>query len=562
MVVEETKTSVVIVGAGPAGLSLAIELGMRGVSCLVIDEKDEDALVLKANATQARTMEHFRRMGFADEIRAQGIPLDYPTDVAYFTRIGTHELARLRLPAPKDVKKLVLNSTGAWSTPELPHRCNQMFIERILRDHAKKNNAIDLRFRCKLLEFEDHGDRVTVIAQEQPDGRQLRISCDYLVGCDGAHSPVRKKLGIEYEGTSEVSRDFLSGPMCVIYFECPDFYDRVSCDPAWMYWTVNETRRGILVAVNGVDSFLLHAQTHKGEPLLDPLPQARAQEIFEEVFGGDCPPIKLLHASYWHAGFSLVAQKYGQGRVLIAGDAAHLFTPSGGLGYNTAVDDVANLGWKLAAVINGYGGPGLIATYSVERWPMGRRNTAIAGGFAESIGGYVPPPHLEEDTAQGDKARAEAGEFLNNHVRREFNIPGVTFGIRYDGSPIILSDAPPPPDSTSDYVPSGVPGGRAPHLWLDGARSLYDCFGREFTLLRLSDAAGTEGWVTAAGEKAIPLDVLDLTGDPCLSQARELYGADLVLVRPDQHIAWRGGAHDEPGLILSQVLGWTTKTEQ
>jgi hypothetical protein len=265
-----------------------------------------------------------------------------------------------------------------------------------------------------------------------------------------------------------------------------------------------------------------------------------------------------LYQGRWIAGHALVAQQYASKRIFLAGDAAHLFTPTGGLGYNTGVDDIVNLGWKLAATIGGYGGPGLLASYAAERRPIGVRNTGIARSFADSIGLMVADPSLEEESAEGERARAEAGRYLQAHVEREFDIPGATFGVRYDGSPLICADAAPPPDAINEYRPSGVPGGRAPHLWIDQSKSLFDLLGPDFTLLRLAPTARAEGWSAAAHARGVSLVVTDLTSTDACSQARELYGADLALIRPDQHIAWRGSDRTHPDAVLDRALGWTT----
>ena len=541
------KTSVAIVGGGPAGLSLAIELGMRGVPCLLFDEKPGTTRHPQANATQARTMEHFRRMGFADEIRSMGLPADYPTDIAYLTRYGGFELARFRLPPAKSVKDIVLSSTGSWSTPELPHRCSQMLIERVLRTHAEKYATNQIRFGWRVREIRDCGSHVEIVAENLSGDETLSVNCHYLVGCDGPHSLVRKTLGIRYGGDGSANRDFMGGTMCAVYFRCPDLYNLLTGDRAWMYVSFNRDRRAFMAAVNGIDEFVFHTQL-KNHELEDTISDQRAGELFEQALGRKCP-IEVVYTARWNAGFALVAESYGGGRIFIAGDAAHLFTPTGGLGYNTAVDDVVNLGWKLAATINGWGGPHLVQSYVDERLPIGHRNTTIARGFADSIGNFFADPHLEEVTPAGEAARAVAGSYLLGHAQREFNIPGVTFGVRYDGSKIVWADAPPPQDASNEYKPSGIPGGRAPHLWVDRSQSLYDLFGPEFTLLCFSRSLDEEQWQTAAKKRSVPLKLL------ALDQGRDLYGADLVLIRPDQYVAWRGSGACDPAAILARVLG-------
>jgi hypothetical protein len=257
---------------------------------------------------------------------------------------------------------------------------------------------------------------------------------------------------------------------------------------------------------------------------------------------------EVISRAAWNAGYSLVAERFGEGRVFLGGDAAHLFTPAGGLGYNTAVEDAVNLGWKLAAVLKGQASPRLLASYEAERRPLAIRNTAYAKGFADSLGLREAPPDLEDDTPEGAAARAEAGAYFNTHARKEFDIPGVTFGGRYDGSPAIVPDGTsPPPDAANAYVPTACPGGRAPHLWLEDGASLYDRFGFEWTLLRMGPVARGEAMVAEAKRRGLDLTVLDLP------QARASYEADLALIRPDQIVAWRGNA-DAPE-VWGKLLG-------
>jgi len=257
--------------------------------------------------------------------------------------------------------------------------------------------------------------------------------------------------------------------------------------------------------------------------------------------------VEVIARAPWTAGHSLVAERFVKGRVFIGGDAAHLFTPTGGLGYNTAVEDAVNLGWKLAAVLKAMAAPRLLESYDAERRPLAVRNTAYAKGFADSLGNYVPPPEIEDDTPAGEAARRRAGEYYAAHGRAEFNIPGVTFGGRYDGSPAIVPDGTqPPPDSANTYVPTACPGGRPPHLWLADGRSLFDRFGLEWTLLRLGSAEGRP--FIGSG---LPLEVLDLK----IPEARDLYRADLVLIRPDQIVAWRGNDDTGAAGVIEKLLG-------
>jgi 2-polyprenyl-6-methoxyphenol hydroxylase-like FAD-dependent oxidoreductase len=550
------RAPVLVVGGGPCGLVLAIELGRRGVGCVVFNDRPDTTPHPQANATQARTMEHFRRLGLAAEIRRQGLPGDYPTDIAYFTRYTGYELARFRLPPSARAAEIARGSTGSWSTPELPHRCSQLYIEQVLKRAAAACPSVQLRFGWTVTGIERSTDGVVAHAERTDGGARETWRGDYLVGADGPRSLVRHTLGIHYAGESEVVRDFVGGRMHATYLRAPALYDVIPHDRAWMYWAFNRERRSFMAAIDGRERFAFHTQLRPGEEATTP---EAGIAYFRQALGRELP-VEVLFTATWNAGYTLVAERFGDGPVFVGGDAAHLFTPTGGLGYNTAVEDAVNLGWKLAAAVQGWGGAGLLATYESERRPVAERNTRIARGFADSIGNYTAHAAIEASGPEGDSARAAAGAYLLDHARREFSIPGVTFGARYDASPIVIADAAPPPDEINRYVPSGVPGGRAPHAWLADGASLYDRFGRDFTLLALAggDAAP---FVDAARALAIPLTVLDLSAEPVVGELRELYGADLALVRPDQHLAWRGDGRADARAVLERVSGRATPAE-
>jgi hypothetical protein len=263
--------------------------------------------------------------------------------------------------------------------------------------------------------------------------------------------------------------------------------------------------------------------------------------------------LEILSRGTWTAGHALVAERFQRGHVLLGGDAVHLFTPAGGLGYNTAIDDAVNAGWKLAAVLKGLAHPSLLESYEQERRPLAVRNTGFARTFADSLGLFAPTPEIEDDTPDGAEARRAAGAYFTAHARAEFNIPGVTFGGRYDGSPIVVPDGTaPPPDAANAYTPTACPGGRAPHLWLPDGRSLYDTFGFEWTLLRLRrESPVATDIAKAAASAGLDLTVVDIDRD----DARDLYAADAALIRPDQIVAWRGSAPCSALEVIARAAG-------
>ena len=545
------RTDVLIAGGGPCGLMLANELGRRGVSCLLVDPKPGTAFNPQANATQARTMEHFRRLGFASEIRAQGLPADHPTDIAYFTRYTGHELARLQLPTAAQAVKKIKAMGGSWSAAELPHRVSQKFVEATLRRHAEALPGIDVRYGWALESFEDCKSHVQALVRATASGETLQVQAANLVGADGPRSLVRSTLGIAWDGASGVKREFMGGKMFAVYLRAPNFYTVLPHARAWMYVSVNPQRRAFMASVDGQSEFAFHAAVHEDE-VAESWTAEDAQRIVDEAMGTHVP-IDVLSVGTWTAGHSLVAQSFQRGRVFIGGDAAHLFTPTGGLGYNTAVEDAVNLGWKLAAVIRGAAPPQLLDSYEAERKPLAERNTAYARHFADSVGRFRASALLERADAEGQAERERAASYLNQHARLEFNIPGVTFGGRYDSSPLIVKDgSTAPPDEAGNYQPSASPGGRAPHAWLEDGSSLYDSFNFEWTLLVLvPEAPGARSFVTAAATLGLDLKVVAQASAALLA----LYGAPLALIRPDQIVAWRGSNGSDALRVLAQASG-------
>lgn len=542
-------TEVLIAGGGPCGLMLANELGRRNIRCLLVDPKPGTAFNPQANATQARTMEHFRRLGFAQEIRSMGLPADHPTDIAYLTRFAGTELARLRLPTAAAAPQAIKAMSGSWSAAELPHRVSQKYVEVKLREHAQRLPSVDVRYGWQLTSFADTGLGIEAVVQAVEGGDPLPVQAAYLVGADGARSFVRHQLGIAWGGATGFKRKFMGGKMLAVYLKAPGFYARNPNDRAWMYVVVNPQLRAFIMSVDGVSEFAFHIQMADDEAT-EALTEADARRLFSLAYGQDIE-IEILSMATWLAGHALVAESFQRGRIFLGGDAVHLFTPTGGLGYNTAVEDAVNLGWKLAAVLKGQASADLLESYERERKPLAIRNTGYARQFADSIGLFEAATELEEDSPAGTLARAAASDYLNGHVRREFNIPGVTFGGRYDGSPIIVADGTSaPPDAPNTYVPSACPGGRPPHAWLADERSLYDTFNFEWTLLVLGeDAPDASGFERAAQQTGLDLKVVRHTAAELLA----LYEAPLVLIRPDQIVAWRGKDAALAATVLSQV---------
>ena len=544
---------VAIVGGGPVGLMHALFLDRLGIRSVLFNAAATMRWHPKGSTEGSRTMEHFRRLGIADAVRRLGLPADHPNDVAYFTRFAGHELARLRMPSTEDVLQRRSKAPAADQVPEPIHRANQMHVERFLFEHAATRPNISMRFGWHVRDFAEDASGVTVTAVSEDERAREQWRAQYLVGCDGGRSLVRHKLGISYQGEPGIEQKYLGGRMFSTYIRAPRLYNEVLRPRrAWQYWAINPEIRSVLISINGTDEFLLRTQARVPD---QPPDDAAVAEVMRRCVGRDTP-LEIIAHEPWTAGMALVAERFGAGRVWLAGDAVHLFTPTGGFGMNTGIDDADNLAWKLAALVQGWGGVRLLDSYEVERKPVALRNTAAARDLTKSIGETDVDAKIEESSPQGAEARRCAQAMLSGFAE-QFASLGVQLGARYDGSPLVVADGAPPADSFTNYTPTSRPGGRAPHVWLGSGRdagdSLYDQLGAGFALLRFNRArADGEAFARAAARLKIPFKVLDIASE----EARELYERDLVLIRPDQHVAWRGNRLPrDPDRLLSIMTG-------
>ncbi len=339
---------------------------------------------------------------------------------------------------------------------------------------------------------------------------------------------MRRALGIRYAGHDRLDQAYLGGRMISSYVRAPTLYrDHLGRRRAWMYWIVNSELRSTLFALNGRDEFMFWTKPQDDAAGAD---ETSIRHALHRSIGAQAP-VEFIGHQPWTAGAALVAERFRDRRVLMAGDAVHLFTPTGGLGMNTGIDDAANLSWKLAAVLQGWGGSSLLDSYEIERQPIALRNTRAARAIAKQVGGLEIPASLEEDTPAGATARAELGAHVGTFLGTQFAPIGVELGARYDGSPIIASEAAAPTDSIVQYIPTAQPGGRAPHAWIGATReagdSLFDRLGDAFTLPRpgLRRADGTD-IVAAAKRLRVPLKVLDVPDPGGPRPLRRRPGAD------------------------------------
>ena len=544
----QDTTPVLISGGGPVGLVLAIELAGRGVRSVLVNTEPTTAVHPQGNTHNARTMEHYRRLGIADRVRAVGLPQDLTTDVIYLTRFTGHEFARIPMPSSTEKKRRIAERDTSFLTPEPIHRSSQFYVEPELFSHAETLPEIDLRFGWELIDFDQQDDGVLSTIRNAETGKTETIASRWLAGCDGAQGYTRRALEIPYRGEGGDEVAFFIGRMLSVYIDAPGIYDVMKVDRVWQYWTVNGEGRMCIVTLDAEGKFVvLTRYPESGEP-----DEADIIRDIRNAMGAEID-IEIISVREWTAGNALVADRYGEGRVMLAGDAVHLFTPTGGFGMNTGVEDAVNLGWKFAAVHHGFAPEALLATYETERRPIGIRNTQSSRKLASDVATIEVPEALEQDTEEGARARAELGRHLSGFTE-EFASLGIQLGARYDASPLIVADGTsPPPDSAVDYVPSACPGGRAPHLWLDDGVSIHDRFGKWFTLLKFGMAdTETASFEAAASAQNVPLDIIDISEQA----ARDLYQCGFALIRPDHHVAWRGDALPaDAAALIHQVSG-------
>ena len=515
------QTQVLIVGGGPVGLALAGELGWRGIRCTLVEQSDGTITTPKMNEVNIRSMELCRRWGIADAVHHCPFPADYPLDVAFVTSLSGYELARL--PRPPRMRQ-----QGDSHSPMRLQACSQMWFDPILQRFARSFAQVELRYRTRCESFRASEDGVVADVVDLATGAGEQIKAEYLVGCDGASSMVRAALGIGLTGKT------LGHPVH-LYFRAPGLLEACGRNPATFFVTVD--RAGVWSNVRIIDP----ANAMWRLMVLDAGAGLTAETVDREGYLrralGVPLAVEWLGTSVWTRR-TVVAERYGQGRVFLAGDAVHQLSPTGALGMNTGIADAVDLGWKLAAVLSGWGGEHLLASYEAERLPIGLRNVRMSAEFYVEHGKFGDElAAIEDDTAEGAGARARIGEALVRSIGRMFRTTGLQIGYRYEGSPVCVADGTPPyADDPEVFVPSGRPGSRAPHLWLGDGRSMLDLFGGGFVLLRFgSDAPDTSALEAAAAARRLPFETMTVK-EPAAAQ---LYERRLVLVRPDGHVAWR-----------------------
>jgi len=542
-----TETPVLIVGAGPVGLTLAMDLASRGIDVTMAEtRRASEPPNVKCNQVSARSMEIFRRLGLAEKIRATGLPAEYRNDVSCCVTATGMELSRIKLPSRAGRACGEQGDDSWWPTPEPPHRINQLFLEPVLFAHAAAQPRIRILSRTQFEELSQDRQGVTAVAQNLDNGERVSIRCRYLVGCDGGRSTVRHAIGARMSGIAEYQR------VQSTHFRAPKLISLLPGPQAWMYLAFNPRRCGTVMAIDGKETWLIHNFLYNDEPDYDSIDRDWA---IRQILGvGPEFEYQVISKEDW-IGRRLVADRFHSGRAFIAGDAAHLWIPHAGYGMNAGIADAANLSWMLAAVLNGWAAPAILEAYQAERQPITDQVSRFAFSMAKNVSQQrrEVSPDIERQDEIGEATRSALGREAYDLYIQQQCCGGLNFGYFYADSPIIAYDgAAHPVYSMGRFESSSVPGCRAPHLWLDGHRSLYDACGGDFALLRLDPCAPMSGIVDAAARRGVPLKVVEVDA----RHAQALYAHKLLLLRPDRHVAWRGDAEpSDPDELIDLVRG-------
>jgi 2-polyprenyl-6-methoxyphenol hydroxylase-like FAD-dependent oxidoreductase len=528
------ETQVLIVGAGPVGLTLALDLGRRGVRCTLIERSKTSIQLPKMERCNARTMEIYRRLGIAEQVRDAGLPRNAPMDVFLALSMASPPLVHLPCPSVAEAKaEIAAHNDGGLLEPY--QLISQYTLEPLLRSIVEKLPNVTVRFGCELISFTQDANSVTAVVQPN-DAAEETMRASYLVGCDGGSSTVRKQLGIPLQGEGNIRK------LRQALFRCDDLYERIPMGKGRHYHIAEGPLFPFIILQDSTRHWTLHAAATS---------DAEMAEIFKKSLA---MPIEfeMLSVNEWTQHL-LCAERYGEGRVFVAGDAAHLVIPTGGLGMNTGVGDAVDLSWKLAATLAGWGGPQLLASYDAERRPIGLRNVKASRAAMTGRQGWRAAyrPNIRDNTPEGRATRDKMAALFDIQQRKVTEISGIEAGYRYVGSPIVWREPGDGPDPDNPfYIPTTWPGARLPHVWLSDGSALHDRLGAGYSLLRLGGTrADTSGLERSFREIHAPLDVLDVPGE----RPREIYQFDLLLVRPDLHVVWRGNELPQNSAKIAMV---------
>jgi len=517
------ETGVLVIGGGPVGLGLALDLAWRGCPSLLAERDSGTATVLlaKANGLHERTMELCRRWGIAERVERAGFPTWHPGDSVYCTGLGGYYIGRSFMPSTEE-------RVTPPETPQKRMRCPQYTFDPLLASEVQARGLTKLLYSHNFESLEQDASGVTVKLRRTSDGASVTVRTKFLVGCDGAGSAVRQAVGIDFTGRL---LDYSMSAMLRI----DDLQSRIDYGRRGERYLLlgKEGAWGIMTSVDGASVWRLTVVGSQEK--LNPATYDASADV-RRALGDIDAPFEILRVVPWRRS-EYAAGAFRSGRVFLAGDSAHTTSPTGGHGMNTGFGDVSDLGWMLEAVLSGWGGPGLLDAYDAERRPVAKRNSASS---TANYRGWVANEGYErilEPGANGEAARAAIGAKLQSSLHNEWNSLGIDLGFRYEDSPVIIPDGTPATEDTPDtYIPTARPGHRAPHAWLSDDRSTLDLFGRGFVLLDFAHQTTVAPLEKAAALRRVPLQTIDIADD----RIAQLYGFNLVLVRPDGHVAWRG----------------------
>jgi 2-polyprenyl-6-methoxyphenol hydroxylase-like FAD-dependent oxidoreductase len=523
-----SSTQILISGAGPVGLAAAVELGQRGIECLIIEPRTTVSRARpRCKTVNVRTMEHLRRWGIAGRLRsAAPLAPAWSQDVIFCSSLTGRELSRF---------------TGVFGLSADPDRCPevgqqapQFVLEEVLREVVEELPTCTLALGSRVIGL-DQSDAAVRVAVDTGDS-QVEIEAEYVIGCDGGRSIVREAIGAQYVGDVSLRPNF------GVVIRAPELWKNVPHGPAVQYWIVNERAPAVFGPLDGGPLWwgaFLGVDRERGEREIADL---AAAAIGREM------PIEVLSTDPWTAHMEIVDTSR-QGRVFLAGDAAHLNPPWGGHGMNTGFGDAVDLGWKLAAVLEGWGGPTLLDSYELERRPVQMQIIEEASANMSVLSNDLLSNDIDDEGQAGHEARQRLDKRIQETKTREFHSLDLVLGLGYEHSPVVI----PGTTGTVSDPRRARPGFRLPHTWLAPDLAVFDLIGPGLTLLNANgDPSATAAFETACHERRIPTTVVDVAALPL----ERSYQPGLILVRPDQHVTWAGEHWPEPiGDLLDVVRG-------